>query len=106
MVQPAPLPPHDGPGEGGQVPAIWLEPSPVRTKPSLVPAKRPALRALYCNRRAMSGGAYLLEIVTAGPRACLLERPVPYRNRVTFGRRLLLSRRRSGPAKEATCSGP
>jgi hypothetical protein len=29
----------------------------------------------------MSGGAYLLEIVTAGPRACLLERPVPDRNR-------------------------
>ena len=57
---PLQFPPHDDPGGRGQVPAMWLEPSPARKKTPFVPAKRPVLRGLYCNRRATSESAYLL----------------------------------------------
>ena len=73
---PAPVPPHDDPGERGQVPAMWLGPSPVRTKPSVPASVR------HCGP----------SIATAGPRregpicwskpmaattACPPERPAP-----------------------------
>jgi hypothetical protein len=97
MVQPAPVPPHDDPGERGQVPAIWLEPSPVRTKPCSIPPKRPALRALYCNRRATSVGACLLVETDGGAESVSTGEARPYRDRVRLVTRRVRARSRRSP---------